>query len=98
MYVPAWILNSTNVAPFFIDYMLRELETLGFDENEITQGGYKITTTLNYEAQMAANEAIQKNLNAWKLTGPKQNAALFSYSPMTGDLSSLSSNSPILMK
>lgn len=79
-------LNSTNVAPFFIDYMLRELETLGFDENEITQGGYKITTTLNYEAQMAANEAIQKNLNAWKLTGPKQNAALFSYSPMTGEI------------
>ncbi len=75
---------NTNIAPYFIDYVLKELEDLGFDETEITQGGYKIITTLDYDAQVAANEAIEKNLAAWKLTGPKQNAALFSFSPMTG--------------
>ena len=75
---------QTNIAPYFIDYVLKELETLGFDENEITQGGYKITTTLDYDAQVAANESIAKNLEAWKLTKAKQNAALFTFSPMNG--------------
>lgn len=77
-------LSRTNIAPYFIDYVLKELEELGFDENEITQGGYKITTTLDYDAQVAANESIEKNMAAWKLTKPKQNAALFTFSPMNG--------------
>lgn len=76
--------SKTNIAPYFIDYVLKELDRLGFDENEILQGGYKITTTLDYNSQVAANEAIDKNMAAWKLTKPKQNAALFSFSPMTG--------------
>ncbi|MBQ4123288.1 PBP1A family penicillin-binding protein [bacterium] len=78
--------TRTNIAPYFIDYVLKELESLGFEETEITQGGYKITTTLDYEAQVAANEAIDKNMAAWRLTKPKQNAALFSFSPMTGGI------------
>lgn len=77
-------LSRTNIAPYFIDYVLKELEELGFDENEITQGGYKITTTLDYDAQVAANESIEKNMTAWRLTKPKQNAALFTFSPMNG--------------
>lgn len=76
--------TKTNVAPYFIDYVMKELENLGFDETEIINGGYKITTTLDYDSQVAANEAIDKNLAAWHLTKPKQNAALFSFSPMTG--------------
>ncbi len=77
-------LSKINVAPYFVDYMLRELDSLGFDENEIMQGGYKITTTLNYDAQVAANEAIEKNMNAWGLKKQKQQAALFSFSPTSG--------------
>ncbi len=77
-------LHRTNIAPYFIDYVLKELEELGFDETEISQGGYKIITTLDYDAQVAANEAIDKNMRAWHLTKPNQQAALFSFSPMTG--------------
>ncbi len=77
-------LTSTNVAPYFIDYVLKELEELGFDENEISQGGYKIITTLDYKAQVAANNAIDNAMKTWKLTKPKQQAALFSFSPMSG--------------
>ena len=77
-------LHRTNIAPYFIDYVLKELEELGFDETEISQGGYKIITTLDYDAQVAANEAIDKNMNAWHLTKPNQQAALFTFSPMTG--------------
>lgn len=76
--------SKTNVAPYFIDYVLKELSELGFDETEISQGGYKIITTLNYDAQVAANNAIAKTMKAWKLTGSKQQAALFSFSPETG--------------
>ena len=64
--------------------MLKELEDLGFDETEISNGGYKIITTLNYDAQVAANEAINKNMKAWHLTKTKNQAALFSFSPTTG--------------
>ncbi len=77
-------LSRTNIAPYFIDYVLKELEDLGFDETEITQGGYKITTTLDYDAQVAANESIEKNMKAWRMTKPKQNVALFTFSPMNG--------------
>ncbi|MCD7878492.1 MAG: PBP1A family penicillin-binding protein [Candidatus Gastranaerophilales bacterium] len=77
-------LSKMNPAPYFIDYVLKELEELGFDETEISHGGYKIITTLDYEAQIAANEAIEKNMQAWHLTKPKQQAALFSFSPTTG--------------
>ena len=76
--------NRTNIAPYFIDYVLKELEQIGFDETEIVQGGYKITTTLDYQAQDAANNAIDKTMEAWKLTKPKNQAGLFSFSPMTG--------------
>ena len=76
--------SNRNVAPYFIDYVLKELEELGFDETEISQGGYKIITTLDYEAQVAANKAIDKTMKAWKLTKPNHQAALFSFSPETG--------------
>ncbi len=79
-------LARTNIAPYFIDYVMRELEELGFDETEISHGGYKITTTLDYNAQVAANNAIEKTMAAWKLTKPKHQAALFSFSPMTGGI------------
>ena len=77
-------LSKVNIAPYFIDYVLRELETLGYDETEISQGGYKITTTLDYNSQVAANEAIEKNLANFGKKQAKNQAALFSYSPTTG--------------
>jgi len=77
---------TTNKAPYFCDYVMKELEKLGFDETEISQGGYKITTTLNYQAQKAADEAIQRNLKAWGLNGDNNQAAVFSFSPLDGKI------------
>ena len=77
---------KTHFASYFIDYVLKELEGLGYDETEISQGGYKITTTLDYKAQKAANEAIDKILASYKLTKPKNQAALFTFSPTTGQI------------
>ena len=73
---------SLDRAPYFVDYALKELEELGFDETEISQGGYKVITTLNYEAQKAAENAVIKNLGS----GGSRQAAVFSFSPITGEI------------
>lgn len=75
---------TTNKAPYFCDYVIKELEKLGFDETDISQGGYKIITTLDYKTQQKANEAIIKNLNNYGLRGNNQQAAVFSFSPVDG--------------
>ena len=73
---------SLNRAPYFVDYAMKELEDLGFDETEISQGGYKVVTTLNYAAQKAAEDAVIKNLGS----GGSRQAAVFSFSPITGEI------------
>ena len=75
-----------NKAPYFVDYVMQELENMGFDETDITQGGYKIYTTLDSNAQNAANEAMIRNLRAWGMSGVKNQAAVFSFSPTTGEI------------
>ncbi len=78
------IMYATNKAPYFCDYVMKELYKLGFTEDEIVNGGYKVITTLDYNAQVKANEAILKNLNAWGLKSDKNQAAVFSFSPIDG--------------
>ena len=70
---------SLNRAPYFVDFAMKELEELGFDETEISQGGYKVVTTLNYAAQKAAEDAVNAQV------GNRQ-AAVFSFSPITGEI------------
>ena len=79
-------LYTFNKAPYFCDYVMNELEKLGFDETDISQGGYKIVTTLDYKTQVATNEAILKNMNGWGLTGDKQQAAVFSFNTTNGKI------------
>ena len=78
------MMYATNKAPYFCDYVMKDLQKLGFSEDEIVNGGYKVITTLNYKAQVAANEAILKNLKAWGLKQDKNQAAVFSFSPIDG--------------
>ncbi len=75
---------ATNKAPYFCDYVMKDLQKLGFTEDEIVNGGLRVITTLNYRAQLKANEAIVKNLKAWGLTRDKNQAAVFSFSPIDG--------------
>src|SRR5574344_2191779 len=77
---------TTNKAPYFCDYVMKELEKLGFDEAEISQGGYKVVTTLDYKAQQRANEALINVPNSWGLRGVKRQAAIFSFSPIDGKI------------
>ncbi len=75
-----------NKAPYFCDMIMNELEKLGFSEQEISQGGYKIITTLDYKTQIKANEAIVNELNAYGLRGDKNQAAVFAFSPVDGKI------------
>lgn len=77
---------TTNKAPYFCDYVLKELEKLGFDETDISQGGYKVVTTIDYKTQVAVNEAIIKNMRNYGLTRPNQQAAVFTFSPIDGKI------------
>lgn len=78
------VMYATNKAPYFCDYVMKDLQKLGFTEDEIVNGGYRVITTLNYKAQIKANEAILKNLKAWGLNSDKNQAAVFSFSPIDG--------------
>ncbi|MFI3300038.1 MAG: PBP1A family penicillin-binding protein [Candidatus Gastranaerophilales bacterium] len=78
--------STTNVAPYFSDYVMKELGEIGFDEDEIINGGYKVVTTLDYDTQMATNKAITKNLINWGLRGDNNQAAVFSFSPVDGKI------------
>lgn len=78
------MMYATNKAPYFCDYVMKDLQKLGFTEDQIVNGGYKVITTLNYEAQLKANEAILTHLNAWGLKRDKNQAAVFSFSPIDG--------------
>ncbi len=78
------LMYATNKAPYFCDYVMKELQKLGFSEDEIVNGGLKVVTTLDYNAQVKANEAIVKNLNAWGMKQDKNQAAVFSFNPIDG--------------
>ncbi len=75
---------TTNKAPYFSDYVLKELQKLGFSETDIIGGGYKVITTLDSKAQDVANESILRNMRAWGLTKKSHQAAVFSFSPIDG--------------
>lgn len=77
---------TLNKAPYFCDYVMKELEKLGFDEVEISQGGYKVITTLDYNAQKRANESIVRTMKGWGLNSANNQAAVFSFSPVDGGI------------
>ena len=82
----SYSVSTLNRAPYFVDYVMQELEKLGFDETDISQGGYKITTTLNYKDQIAAENSVRNNLASWGLKGKNNQAALFSFSVSDGKI------------
>ncbi len=77
---------TTNKAPYFCDYIMDELEKLGFEETEIIHGGYKVITTIDSKAQDAANEAVIRDLRNWGLSKDANQAAVFSFDPTSGKI------------
>lgn len=77
--------ESTLIAPYFRDYVRKELLALGITEDELETGGLRVYTTLDSRAQQAAEAAIGKNIPA---DGDLQ-AALVSIDPRSGDIKAM---------
>lgn len=77
---------ETNIiAPHFVMY-IKEILSEKYGEKEIEQGGFKIYTTLDFEKQKIAEEAVKKQaeINASKYNA--NNAALVAIDPKTGQI------------
>lgn len=73
-------------APYFRDYVRNVvIRELGFDESLLEHGGLKIYTTLDLEAQQAAEAAVASELKS----SPELEAALISIDPRNGHVKAL---------
>ncbi|MUG48153.1 transglycosylase domain-containing protein [Paenibacillus woosongensis] len=73
-------------APYFRDYVRNVIiNELGFDESLLENGGLKIYTTLDMDAQKAAELAVTSELK----DSPDLEAALISIDPRTGHIKAL---------
>jgi len=71
----------SSIAPYFRDYIIYELKnTHGLSEEDIYNGGLKIYTTLDYNAQKIAEETLSSKLPS----DSDLQAALISIDPSTG--------------
>jgi len=64
--------SGVKVSPYFVDYILHLVRT-EMPEIELSSGGYRIETTLNYKMQMAAQTAVKETLR--KKAGSNVNTA-----------------------
>lgn len=47
---------------YFVEYVRQQMKNLGFSDDQIYKGGYKVYTTLDIKMQKAAEEIMEKNL------------------------------------
>lgn len=53
--------SGVKVSPYFVDYILHQIRT-EMPEIELSSGGYRVQTTLNYKMQMAAQTEVKETL------------------------------------
>jgi len=75
---------ATGPAPHFVQYVLGQLQA-NYDRDVINAGGVQVASTLDLDAQLAADKAIERGLP--KLAGFKaNNAALLAQNPNNGEI------------
>ena len=76
---------TQNIAPYIVDEVVREFKNKFKD---LKTGGYKIYTTIDYNQQLMAKEAMQKEYQKLIKTYPKKklNMAFVSVQSATGDI------------
>ncbi|MNW43354.1 Penicillin-binding protein 2D [compost metagenome] len=78
--------TTLSKAPYFRDYVRSVvINELGIDENMLEHGGLNIYTTLDMDAQQAAEDAVKSELNG----SPDLEAALVSIDPRSGEIKAL---------
>ncbi|SDX86509.1 penicillin-binding protein, 1A family [Paenibacillus sp. CF384] len=80
-FVPLGASKQAGTAPYFRDYVrYMAVDKLGIDERTMSEGGIRIYTTLDPDAQRAAEESVAAGIPA----DSEQQAALVSVDPRTG--------------
>lgn len=77
--------KNISVAPHFVDYLKAQLVE-EFGEKTLDQGGLKITTTIDYDLQVAANDIVKKGVEAAEKKYDATNGALLSIDAKTGEI------------
>lgn len=83
--------QEDEVAPYFLDYVRREIEErFPRVAANLARGGYRVVTTLDPEIQKAAERAVAEGLEALKSSlGEEPEAALVALDPGTGEIRAL---------
>ena len=74
--------DTVNIAPYFLDYVKALIQSEEFNLSELSQGGLKIFTTLDVNAQQAADTAVSEGLADY----PGMDSSLTSIEPSTGNI------------
>ena len=77
--------KGISVAPHFVDYITGQLVDV-FGEKTLDQGGLKITTTIDYDLQLAANAIVKKGVDAAEKKYNATNGALLSLDATSGEI------------
>ncbi|TRZ78406.1 PBP1A family penicillin-binding protein [bacterium] len=75
-------------APHFVMYIKEQLVDQ-FGENEVEQGGLKIYTTLDWDKQQIAEEAVRVGAENNEIKYGAKNSALIAIDPKTGEILSM---------
>lgn len=73
----------SNIAPYYVDYIQQQLQSSEYPQDAVSKGGLSVYTTLDVDAQKAANDAIKDGL-AYYSSG--LDGSLVSINPSNGDI------------
>ncbi len=76
---------SNMVAPHFVLWVKEKLVE-EYGEVEVEQGGLTVITTLDYDKQIYANDAVENNLNSRSATYGFNNSGLVAMDPSNGNI------------
>ena len=75
-------------APHFVLWVKEQLEE-AYGQKEVEQGGLTVTTTIDYDMQVAANDAVINNRDARSATYGFNNSGLVAINPTNGHIVSM---------
>lgn len=92
--------NSDDKAPWFSEYVRRELSGMVYGTDDIYSSGFTVNTTLNLRNQLIAQDTMKRYINYanrsyQRSSGARKNEAFRIYTPMT-ELIALTFNLPEL--
>ncbi len=79
------VVQATSIAPHFVMYIKEQLVN-AYGEKKVDQGGLRVTTTLDFDAQVAANAAVAHGVDAAEKKYGATNGALLSVDATNGDI------------